>query len=133
MSKTANITEFLNSRKVELASEVIELNIKQDIEKLISSYEASSSRTDNNLDVFYKLIFSAKEKFESSKGDFDKWFSFQKLMKDEKDKALALGKELGIDVTSAPFYKDLLAALNRFDDMYEAFTTANLTYKSIKV
>lgn len=121
------------SDNVELKSDKIELNIKDDINKAVSEYDALSKKMDDGLTKFYNEIFSAKKTFEDNKAAADKWFSYQKVLKEEKEKALSLGKELGIDVTSAPFYKDLISALSRFDDMYSEFLSANSTYKSIKI
>lgn len=130
-----NIIDKINliDQPTELAKHEVELSIKDDITKIISDYEVSSKKLDGELVNFYNNVFAAKKSFEGLKSDADRWFAFQKQFKAEKDKAIALGKDLGIDVTGAPFYKELLAALNRFDDLYTEFSAANLTYKSIKI
>lgn len=119
--------------KEDLASQKVELTIKDDTLKLISDYENSSKNLDSKINGFYDNVFSAKSSFESIKDSYNTFVKNENELLLSKQKAIALGKELGIDVTSAPFYKDLLAAIKRAEDIQSEYSSANLVYKSIKI
>lgn len=119
--------------KEDLASQKVKLTIKDDTLKLISDYENTSKNLDSKILAFYDNVFKAKSSFESIKDSYITFVKNEKELSLTKQKTIELGKELGIDVTSAPFYKDLLAAIKRAEDMQSEYSSANLVYKSIKI
>ena len=123
----------VESSKVDLAKHEVELGLKEDILKTISEYDSASKKLDAKLNSYYDIIFKAKKSFEELKSDNNALFAVVKKLVSEEAKAKELGKELGIDVTSAPFYKDLQAALKRYDDIQAEFSTASLTDKKIVI
>ena len=119
--------------KVELASERVELGLKEDDLETVKLFEKSYSTVDNEIFKFYNQLEAAKKQFEGIKGDISNFLSFEGKIKSEQNKILAAGKELGIDVTGAPFYKELSAALFRFGNLKEEVKLSENSYKSIKL
>jgi hypothetical protein len=119
--------------KVELASERVELGLKEDALETVKLFEKSYSTVDNEIFKFYNQLEAAKKQFEGIKGDISNFLSFEGKIKSEQNKILAAGKELGIDVTGAPFYKELSAALFRFGNLKEEVKLSENSYKSIKL
>jgi hypothetical protein len=119
--------------KVELASERVELGLKEDALETVKQFEKSYSTVDNEIFKFYNQLEAAKKQFEGIKGDISNFLSFEGKIKSEQNKILAAGKELGIDVTGAPFYKELSAALFRFGNLKDEVKLSENSYKSIKL
>jgi hypothetical protein len=119
--------------KVELASERVELGLKEDALETVKLFEKSYSTVDNEIFKFYNQLEAAKKQFEGIKGDISNFLSFEGKIKSEQNKILAAGKELGIDVTGAPFYKELSAALFRFGNLKDEVKLSENSYKSIKL
>jgi hypothetical protein len=119
--------------KVELASERVELGLKEDALETVKLFEKSYSTVDNEIFKFYNQLEAAKKQFEGIKGDISNFLSFEGKIKSEQNKILAAGKELGIDVTGAPFYKELSAALVRFGNLKDELKMSENSYKSIKL
>ena len=132
-TKELIIADITAKVEAKLASQKVELNVKDDITKTLAGYESATKKLDAKITTFYNNVFLAKKSYEDVRSDANSLFAFQKTLQSEKEKALALGKELGIDVTGAPFYKDLLSALNRFEDISSEFASANKIYQSIKI
>ena len=119
--------------KVELASERVELGLKEDALETVKLFEKSYSTVDNELFKFYNQLEAAKKQYEGTKGEISNLLSFEGKLKSEQTKILAAGKELGIDVTGAPFYKELSAALVRFGNLKDELKMSENSYKSIKL
>ena len=115
--------------KVELASERVELGLKEDAQKVESDFNASYNNVDRELLKFYTQINSARKVYESTKAEITNLLSFEAKLKSEQAKILAAGKELGIDVTGAQFYKSISAALSRFDNLKTELKDAESLYK----
>ena len=133
MNTRKTIYDKLFTEKVELAKHEVELGLKDDILKSISDYESVSKKLDNKISAYYYIIFKAKKSFEQLKADNNSLFVVVKKLISEELKAKELGKELGIDVTGAPFYKDLQSALKRYEDIQSEFTSASQLDKRIVI
>ena len=133
MNTRKTIYDKLFTEKVELAKHEVELGLKDDILKSISDYESASKKLDNKISAYYDIIFKAKKSFEQLKADNNSLFVVVKKLISEELKAKELGKELGIDVTGAPFYKDLQSALKRYEDIQSEFTSASQLDKRIVI
>jgi hypothetical protein len=133
MNTRKTIYDKLFAEKVELAKHEVELGLKDDILKSISDYESASKKLDNKISAYYDIIFKAKKSFEQLKADNNSLFVVVKKLISEELKAKELGKELGIDVTGAPFYKDLQSALKRYEDIQSEFTSASQLDKRIVI
>jgi uncharacterized protein (DUF111 family) len=133
MNTLKTVYNKLFKEETNLSTHEVDLSIKDDIEKTVANYEAISKKLDLKINKFYDNVFMAKKSFEDLKGDANSLFVSEKELLSEKLKAIALGKELGIDVTSAPFYKELIAALNRLEDIRSEYSSASLLDKSIKI
>ena len=117
MSKTANITEFLNSRKVELASEKVELGIVEvidrfkkealaDVAKVTKDFGAIKAQADK-LNAVYKY-WSAMAKMPDNK---------IKLISAQVTQFEKLAKELGIDPKNQQAFKDAYEAIDRYSEV----------------
>lgn len=91
MSKTANITEYLNSRKVELSSEEIALDAVSDIQALVKTTVDGFKAQDGKR----QAAKSALEDFRSSFADVAKSANSAQVQIDQLEKqAKALGLTL---------------------------------------
>lgn len=100
MSKTANITEFLNSKKVELSSDVVELGVIEDIKKELQNVTSLSSEFDKVTLDFVKIRDIAKKlSSESQKSEKQ----LEKLSSEFEKKS----KELGIEPNTSIYYQML--------------------------
>ena len=115
--------------KTELAKHKIELSLKDDSNKIVSEFNSSYNKVDNEVSKFYAQIMSARKVYESTKGDINNFLSYESKLKNQQDKILLAGKELGIDVTGSEFYKSITTALNRFGDLKTELKDAESLYK----
>ena len=122
--KVASINEV-----TELASHQVELGLKEDAQKIESEFNSSYNKVDNELLKFYTQINTARKVYESTKADITNLLSYEAKLKDQQNKILAAGKELGIDVTGSQFYKSITAALNRFGNLKTELKDAESLYK----
>lgn len=133
----SNINNILNkiakAEKTELAKHEVNLSLKDDIEKSLNNLYNDFNIVDKGIVKFYNDLSNAKKTYEAINSEIPKVLNYEKILQAKKDELLKVGKELGIDVTNAPFYKDLLAAQNRFKDIKEEFKAADGIYKSIKL
>jgi hypothetical protein len=113
----------------ELASHQVELGLKEDAQKIESEFNASYIKVDNELLKFYTQINTARKVYETAKADVSKLLSYESKLKDQQNKILLAGKELGIDVTGSQFYKSITAALSRFDNIKTELKDAESLYK----
>ena len=98
MSKTANITEFLNSRKVELSSEAVELSSLSDYNNLVSSL----------IDLYGRATNKVKETvsvYKSAMNDVDSGIQLAKKGISLASAIEANAKDLGVDLPGK--YKSL--------------------------
>ena len=75
--------------KVELASERVELGLKEDALETVKLFEKSYSTVDNEIFKFYNQLEAAKKQFEGIKGDISNFLSFEGKIKSEQNKILA--------------------------------------------
>lgn len=130
LNKLGKIEEI---HETNLAKHEVELGLKEDALKMVTDFEKSYKTVDDALFKFYSSLESAKKQYESTKADINNLLSFEGKLKVEQNKILAAGKELGIDVTGAPFYKQLNAALVRFENLNTEIKASENSYKSIKL
>ncbi len=133
MNTRKTVYNKLFKEETKLSTHEVELGLKEDILKSISDYESASKKLDNKISAYYDIIFKAKKSFEELKADNNSLFVVVKKLISEELKAKELGKELGIDVTGAPFYKDLQSALKRYEDIQSEFTSASQLDKRIVI
>jgi len=117
MSKTANITEFLNSRKVELASEAVELGVVD----VITSYKKNALA---DVSKIVKDVASVKSSVDKLKSSYGFWSNNLKLadirtkqIYDQVSQFEKLAKELGIDPKNQQAYKDAMDAIDRYSEV----------------
>jgi hypothetical protein len=94
MSKTANITEFLNSRKVELASEAVELGIVDDIQKDFAKYSKSVVAGNAKADAVIAAAKATSALYKQAISDFA-------LVQKQIDYVKKQAADLGVDVPSS--------------------------------
>jgi hypothetical protein len=123
----------LFKEETQLASHEVELSIKDDVDTALNQIYDAYDKTDKGITKFYNELFAAKKTYETAQTEISNLFNKEKALQDLKVKMLNMGKELGIDVTGAPFYKELLAALKRMEDIKSEIKTAEQTYKGIKI
>jgi len=134
MNTTKSVyNKLFQEDKVELASERVELSLKDDIEKTLNNLYGDFDSVDKAIVKFYDQLFVAKKTYEAVSADMTKVLAYEKTLQGKRDELLKVGKELGIDVTGSAFYKDAIAALNRFADIKSEFKVAESAYKSIKL
>jgi archaellum component FlaC len=124
-----NLSKFESN--VELAEVKVDLSIKDEAESIEKLFNDSYKKVDNNLVKFYAQIDNAKKQYDSTKADINNLLSFENKLNDVKNKILNVGKELGIDVKSAPFYKSTIAALTRFDNLKTELNNAESVFKKL--
>ena len=115
--------------KTELAKHEVELGLKEDAQKIESEFNSSYNKVDNELLKFYTQINTARKVYESTKADITNVLSYEAKLKDQQNKILLAGKELGIDVTGSQFYKSITASLGRFDNLKTELKNAESLYK----
>ena len=115
--------------KTELAKHEVELGLKEDAQKIESEFNSSYNKVDNELLKFYTQINTARKVYESTKADITNVLSYEAKLKDQQNKILLAGKELGIDVTGSQFYKSITASLSRFDNLKTELKNAESLYK----
>lgn len=91
MSKVANITNFLNSQKVELSSEVVELALIDDLQKAMQIANKEASNATSGLS---KAASAIEEVFTS----YRQSAIYAKQVNDLYDQALVKAKDLGVDL-----------------------------------
>lgn len=133
MNTRKTVYNKLFSEKTELAKHEVELGLKEDALSSIKLFNDSYKKVDDGVFKFYNQLTAAKKQYESTIGDINILLSFENKLKQEESKILNAGKELGIDVTGAPFYKELSAALSRFGNIKTELKDAENTYKGIKL
>jgi len=98
-------------------------------------FRMDEEQTGRRENTFYKLlkyytqINTARKVYETAKADVSKLLSYESKLKDQQNKILLAGKELGIDVTGSQFYKSITAALSRFDNIKTELKDAESLYK----
>ena len=117
------------SDKTELAKHEVNLGLKEDAIKIESEFNSSYNKVDNELLKFYTQINTARKVYESSKADITNLLSYEAKLKDQQNKILVAGKELGIDVTGSQFYKSITASLSRFGNLKTELKDAESLYK----
>jgi myo-inositol-1-phosphate synthase len=117
------------SDKTELAKHEVNLGLKEDAIKIQSEFNSSYNKVDNELLKFYTQINTARKVYESSKADITNLLSYEAKLKDQQNKILVAGKELGIDVTGSQFYKSITASLSRFGNLKTELKDAESLYK----
>ena len=115
--------------KTELAKHEVELGLKEDAQKIESEFNSSYIKVDNELLKFYTQINTARKVYESTKVDIKNLLSYESKLKDQQNKILLAGKELGIDVTGSQFYKSITASLSRFGNLKNELKNAESLYK----
>ena len=133
MNTTKSVYNKLFKEETQLASHNVELGLKEDALNSVKNFEQSYKTVDTEINKFYNQLDAAKKQYESARGEINNLLSFEGKLKAEQTKILAAGKELGIDVTGAPFYKELSAALVRFGNLKEEVKMSENSYKSIKL
>jgi archaellum component FlaC len=133
MNTQKSIYNKLFKEETQLASHEVELSIKDDVDTALNQIYDAYDKTDKGITKFYNELFAAKKTYETAQTEISNLFNKEKALQDLKVKMLNMGKELGIDVTGAPFYKELLAALKRMEDIKSEIKTAEQTYKGIKI
>jgi archaellum component FlaC len=133
MNTTKSVYNKLFKEETQLASHEVELSIKDDVDTALNQIYDAYDKTDKGITKFYNELFAAKKTYETAQTEISNLFNKEKALQDLKVKMLNMGKELGIDVTGAPFYKELLAALKRMEDIKSEIKTAEQTYKGIKI
>ena len=128
MNTLQNVYDRL-SDKTELAKHKVELGLKEDAQKIESEFNSSYNKVDNELLKFYTQINTARKVYESTKADITNVLSYEAKLKDQQNKILLAGKELGIDVTGSQFYKSITASLSRFDNLKTELKNAESLYK----
>ena len=108
MSKTANITEFLNSRKVELASEAIELS---SIDDLKSNSNKAFTVIESMQITLAKIVDARNEARDGVRNAIKIKSELDKVKTDFFNKA----KDLGVQPASIPEYKIIVDAQNSLD------------------
>ena len=115
--------------KTELAKHEVNLGLKEDAQKIESEFNSSYIKVDNELLKFYTQINTARKVYESTKADITNLLSYESKLKDQQNKILLAGKELGIDVTGSQFYKSITASLSRFGNLKTELKFAESLYK----
>ena len=133
MNTMKSVYNKLFKEETQLASHEVELSIKDDVDTALNQIYDAYDKTDKGITKFYNELFAAKKTYETAQTEISNLFNKEKALQDLKVKMLNMGKELGIDVTGAPFYKELLAALKRMEDIKSEIKTAEQTYKGIKI
>jgi len=128
MNTLQNVYDRL-SDKTELAKHEVNLGLKEDAIKIESEFNSSYNKVDNELLKFYTQINTARKVYESSKADITNLLSYEAKLKDQQNKILVAGKELGIDVTGSQFYKSITASLSRFGNLKTELKDAESLYK----
>lgn len=128
MNTLQNVYDRL-SDKTELAKHEVNLGLKEDAQKIESEFNSSYNKVDNELLKFYTQINTARKVYESTKADITNVLSYEAKLKDQQNKILLAGKELGIDVTGSQFYKSITASLSRFDNLKTELKNAESLYK----
>ena len=128
MNTLQNVYDKL-ADKTELAKHEVELGLKEDAQKIESEFNSSYNKVDNELLKFYTQINTARKVYESTKADITNVLSYEAKLKDQQNKILLAGKELGIDVTGSQFYKSITASLGRFDNLKTELKNAESLYK----
>jgi archaellum component FlaC len=133
MNTQKSVYNKLFKEETQLASHEVALSIKDDVDTALNQIYDAYDKTDKGITKFYNELFAAKKTYETAQTEISNLFNKEKALQDLKVKMLNMGKELGIDVTGAPFYKELLAALKRMEDIKSEIKTAEQTYKGIKI
>lgn len=133
INRADEIQANLELDKTELGKHEVELGLKEDALNMVKDFQKSYNTVDSDLFKFYSSLESAKKQYEATKANINNLLAFEGKLKVEQNKILAAGKELGIDVTGAPFYKELNAALVRFENLNKEIKDAENSYKSIKL
>jgi archaellum component FlaC len=133
MNTQKSVYNKLFKEETQLASHEVELSIKDDVDTALNQIYDAYDKTDKGITKFYNELFAAKKTYETAKSEISNLLNKEKALEDLKVKMLNMGKELGIDVTGAPFYKELLAALKRMDAIKLEIKASEQTYKGINI
>jgi ClpP class serine protease len=96
MSKTANITEFLNSRKVELASEAVELGVIDDIASMTTKARDMAKQLGDAVDSADRLKAEFDKQVTLVKKLYPQASKFQEAEDKLWDKATKAAADLGL-------------------------------------
>ena len=133
MKTSQNLNKVLSKLpKTELKVEKVELNAKDDIEKLMTSFDKEYTKLDNVLDSYYKKIFALQNEFDPITKAYTNFNNTTEDLIKNSDIFAKAAKELGVQPSELPIYQNAEAAINRSKNMIAEFFEGNAINKKIK-